>query len=154
MALAAVFEDRERVLVARLAWKLFGKRGPALFAVWNAEASLVQAVARAHAERVTVGACVAKVRQFKREQQDSETAKALESLVCLWALKRIEAGAASFLSSGAISASDLAVATAGVDAHARELVPAARALVDAFGLPDSVITAPIAQDDYCERLRT
>jgi acyl-CoA oxidase len=73
------------------------------------------------------------------------SARALLSKVCdLFALSLIEEDKGWFLEHGRMSASRAKTVTAEVNRLCRELRPHARALVDAFGIPEEWIGAPIA----------
>jgi acyl-CoA oxidase len=72
--------------------------------------------------------------------------------VCdLYALSVIEADKGWFLEHGRISATRAKTVTAEVNRLCRALRPHARALVDAFGIPEDWIGAPIAVGDEARR---
>ena len=72
--------------------------------------------------------------------------------VCdLYALSVIEADKGWFLEHGRISASRSKAVTAEVNRLCQALRPHARALVDAFGIPEPWIGAPIAVGDEQRR---
>ena len=111
------------------------------FAVFNACQDHVLLAARVHVERVVLEAFAAAV---ERCQGD---VRALLDRVCdLHALATIEADRAWFLEHGRLTAARSKGITAAVNELCRELRPHARALVDAFGIPESLLAAPIALD--------
>lgn len=69
----------------------------------------------------------------------------LGRVLTLYALSSIEADRAWFLEHGRISGSRSRAVTASVNELCAELRPQVLTLVDGFGIPDELITAPIAQ---------
>ncbi len=78
------------------------------------------------------------------ETADPSVRPWLERLADLHALARIEETLAWYLEDGYVEAPKARAIRKEVEALCRELVPAARALVDAFGIPDACLAAPIA----------
>ncbi|HVU74175.1 MAG TPA: acyl-CoA dehydrogenase [Mycobacteriales bacterium] len=77
---------------------------------------------------------------------EDDDARALMSKVCdLHALATVERDRAWFLEHGRLTPARSKAVTVAVNDLCAELRPHARVLVDAFGIPDELITAPIAQ---------
>ena len=76
--------------------------------------------------------------------EDAGTRAWLEKLGDLHALSRIEEHAAWYLEEGYIEAGKARAIRKEVESLMRELAPAARALTDAFAIPDACLAAPIA----------
>jgi acyl-CoA oxidase len=76
--------------------------------------------------------------------EDAGTKAWLVRLGDLHALSRIEANAAWYLEDGYLEPVKVRAIRKEVEAAMRELAPAARALVDAFAIPDACLAAPIA----------
>jgi acyl-CoA oxidase len=75
---------------------------------------------------------------------DDEALKTGLNSVCdLFALATIEADRAWFQEHGRISSTRAKAVTRGVNTLCTELRPHARTLVDAFGIPDELLRAPI-----------
>jgi acyl-CoA oxidase len=99
--------------------------------------------ARAHIDARILEAFAAAVDDL--DDTDDPTAKALLSRLCdLHALCVIEQDRAWFLEHNRFTPGRSKAITATVNELCRELRPHARALIDAFGIPDEVLVAPIA----------
>jgi acyl-CoA oxidase len=77
--------------------------------------------------------------------EDSDTKTLLSRVADLHALHTIETERAWFLEHNRITQTRSKAITAAVNALCQQLRPFARVLVDAFGIPEELITAPIAQ---------
>ncbi|HEX7052103.1 MAG TPA: acyl-CoA dehydrogenase [Longimicrobiales bacterium] len=98
------------------------------------------ALARAHIERVVFD----RFREAIERCDTPSLREVLERLGTLYALDRIERDAGWFLASGIIEAGKARAIRTLVNRLCAELRPDAVALVDAFGIPDAVLQAPIA----------
>jgi acyl-CoA oxidase len=98
------------------------------------------AAALAHVDRVVAEAFRAAVPSV----DDQAVRPWLERLCDLHALARIEETMAWYLEDGYVEAPKARAIRKEVEALCRELAPAARPLVDAFGIPDACLAAPIA----------
>lgn len=96
--------------------------------------------ARAHVERNVLRA----INNARRSATDPELANLLRSVASLYALSRVEDDAAWFIQHGALTTGGARDVTRAVDHLCAELRPHARHLVDAFGIPDEMLAAPIA----------
>ena len=98
-------------------------------------------LARAHVERLVLEA-------YRRASERAETSEgpdvrnALDSLSDLYALSRLEADRAWFLESGYMENAQSKAIRAAVNTLCGEIRPIATALVDGFGIPDSLLAAP------------
>ena len=140
--LHTLLESRESRLFLELGAKMMkaGKEGR--FETWMyREQDLVQAAARAYGERL-VSEC------FRNavEKADSSIEPILSKLLQLYQITVIERNLGYFTSSQMMSASiGSNVGSVAADL-CRDIAPQALALCDAFGISDSMLNAPIAQD--------
>jgi len=109
------------------------------FEVFNDCQDHVIATARAHVDREVLEAFVAGIEMV----EDGDTKQILETICDLHALSIIERDRAWFQEHGRISSTRAKAITREVNALCAELRPMAGALVDAFGIPDAVLGAPI-----------
>ena len=125
--------------VARRLRKGMAQAGDA-FAAFNAAQDHVLLAARAHIDRVVLERFVAAI-----DRCDDPDTKALLNKVCdLYVLSTLERDRAYFLEHGQLSAARAKAVILNVNRLCGELRPHARLLVDAFGIPEELITAPIA----------
>ena len=125
--------------VARRLRKGMAQAGDA-FAAFNAAQDHVLLAARAHIDRVVLERFVAAI-----DRCDDPDTKALLNKVCdLHVLSTLERDRAYFLEHGQLSAARAKAVITNVNRLCSELRPHARLLVDAFGIPEELITAPIA----------
>ena len=133
---------REEHMISGVARRL--KRGidagEDAFSVFNSCQDHVIATARAHAEREVLEAFARAVEACENESPRAELAR----LCDLCALGTIESDRAWFQEHGRISSTRAKAVTRTVNSLCAELRPDAVALVDAFGIPDALIRAPIA----------
>ncbi|WP_370327987.1 acyl-CoA dehydrogenase [Euzebya sp.] len=111
------------------------------FEVFNDCQDHVLAAARAHIDRLVLEAFVTAV----GEVEEGPAREVLEQLCELHALSVIEADRAWFLEHGRLSATRAKMVIRRVNELCAELRPHAAALVEAFGVPEEQLTAPIAQ---------
>jgi len=111
------------------------------FAVFNDSQDHVLAVARAHTERELLDAFDGAARAC----EEPTLASLLGKLCDLHALAEIERDRAWFQEHGRISSTRAKMVTRAVNDLCAELRPQAGALVDAFGIPDEVLAAPIGR---------
>jgi acyl-CoA oxidase len=117
------------------------------FDVFNSVQDHVLLAAQAHVERRILEAFAEAV-----DAVDDESARALLSQVCdLHVLATIERERGWFLEHGRLTATRSKLVTSTVNDLCRSLRPHARLLVDAFGIPDEVLGAPIALGEEADR---
>jgi acyl-CoA oxidase len=110
------------------------------FAIFNNAQDHLLRAARSHLDGLVLDAFVRGI-----DGCVDPSARALMEKVCdLYALSLIEEDKGWFLEHGRISAARAKTVTAEVNRLCQELRPHARALVDAFGIPEEWIGAPIA----------
>lgn len=102
----------------------------------------VVAAARAHVDRFVLGAFVAAIDRC----EDPALVSTLNRLCDLYALATIERDRGWFLEHGRLSAPRSKAITRSINELCAEVRQDARVLVDAFGIPDAVLAAPIALD--------
>lgn len=142
--LQALLRRREARLVAALATEMASKigAGEALFEVWmKQESDLVQATAAAFGERVTLEQFALAV-----ERDASGVAGKLRPLAELYGLTVVERDLAWFLAEGILSPAQGRAVVAEARGLCRDLSAQMTQLVDAFGIPDHLVAAPIAGD--------
>ncbi len=103
-------------------------------------------LAHAEAERVILDRFVAAIEAI----DDPTIRESLTALRQLFALARVEADLDWFLEAGYVTSAKAKAVRGGVNALCDELRPQAEALVDAFGIPDACLAAPIATQDRVE----
>ena len=138
----ALFEFREKHVLDTLARRFRSgiEGGEEPFAVFNACQDHLLRAAEVHVERLVLEAFVAAIERC----DDDATTAMLERLCDLYALSEIERDRAWFLEHGRLSATRAKGVIQAVNDLCAELRPHARLLVDAFGVPESSIAAPIA----------
>lgn len=141
--LLAALQHREEVLTRtaalRMRKRLAKKDASAHEALLEVQEHMV-AAATAHVERLAFAWFTEAVKLL----DESESRTWLEKLGQLHALSRLEQQAGWFLEDGYFEASKARAVRKQVEALCREIAPAARSLVDAFGIPDACLAAPIA----------
>jgi acyl-CoA oxidase len=142
--LLETFRAREIDLTASTAQRLKKRidSGVAPFEAMAEVGDHLVSLARAHVERVLV-------EQFSAAVQscDGPVRDALDRMCDLWALSRLEADAAWFLENGYFEAPRARAVRRVVNELCSEVRTDARALVDAFAIPDACLAAPIAFGD-------
>ena len=122
----------------RLKSRLDQKMDP--FVAFNECQEHLVTLAQAHIERVIL-------ESFQQGVQDAPTAETkehLDRLCSLYALNRIQKDAGWFLEAGLLEPSKSKAIRSQVIKLCAEVRPHARNLVDAFGFPDKILSAPIA----------
>jgi acyl-CoA oxidase len=140
-----LLDDREEHTLDSLVRRLRPARGKGVgadraFEIFNNAQDHLLRAARSHLDGLVLDA-------FNRacEAQPDATAKGLMRQVCdLYALSVIESDKGWFLEHGRMSATRSKAVTAEVNRLCQGLRPHARALIDAFGIPEPWIGAPIA----------
>jgi acyl-CoA oxidase len=133
---------REQHLLGTVARRLKARidEGDDSFEAMNACQDHLLVLADAHAERVILDAMLAKTRACP----DKKLRTVLSDLTTLFALDAIERDRGWFLESGYIEqVKSKAIRRELVEQCARR-APSAVALVDAFGIPDALVRAPLA----------
>jgi acyl-CoA oxidase len=146
-----LFEDREKHVLEGLARRLRRATAPGAdpFEVFNGAQDHVLRAARVHVDRVVLEAFVAGI----DECADPAVAALLERVCDLYVLSNIEADRAWFLEHGRMSATRSKAVVAAVNQLCGELRPHAVTMVDAFGIPDEWLGAPIALGAEARRQR-
>jgi acyl-CoA oxidase len=137
----ALFRWREDHILSAVARRLRRgiERGEDPFDVFNDCQDHVVATARAHVEREILEAFVAAI-----ERCEDERLRAVLERVCdLHAVANLEADRGWFQEHGRISSTRAKMLTRAVNRLCGELRPIAAELVDAFGIPDRILAAPI-----------
>jgi acyl-CoA oxidase len=146
-----LFAWRERHVLDAVARRL--KRGVDegrdAFEVFNQAQDHVLLAARVHVDRVVLEEFVAAVDRC----DDAAVAGLLDTLCDLHALSNLEKDRAWFLEHGRLSSARAKGVISAVNRLCAELRPHARGLVDAFGIPDPAVAAPIALGEELERQR-
>jgi acyl-CoA oxidase len=109
------------------------------FDVFNDAQDHVLAIARAHVHRELLESFCAAIERC----DDAELRAVLEKVCDLYALSEIERDRGWFQEHGRISSTRSKMVTRAVNTLCAELRPLAEELVDAFGIPDEILAAPI-----------
>ena len=140
-----LFEWRERHVIEGVARRI--KRGIDAggdpFVVFNAAQDHVLLAAKANIERIVLEAFVAAIDRC----DDPDLIEVLDTLCDLHALSSIERERGWFLEHGRLSPRRAKAVISAVNALCTKVRPHAVALVDAFGIPDEALAAPIAIGD-------
>jgi acyl-CoA oxidase len=139
-----IFAWREKHLLETLAKRL--RRAASAedpFAVFNAAQDHLLGAARAHIDNVLLAAFVHGIEQLPPGPEH----ELLVTLCDLFALSTIESDRAWIQEHGRLTAQRSKSVIVAVNELCRTLRPHARTLVDAFGVPDEAIAAPIAWPD-------
>ncbi len=110
------------------------------FELFNAAQDHVLFAARAHIDRCILEAAL----EAQADMADGEAKDLMGKVVSLYALSSIEDDKAWFLEHGRLNTTRSRLVTATVNSLCAQLRPQASTLVDAIGIPEQLITAPIA----------
>ncbi|GAB2480825.1 acyl-CoA dehydrogenase family protein [Jatrophihabitans fulvus] len=138
-----MFAAREKHLLESAAMRLrraAGADASEQFAIFNAAQDHLLAAARAHVDAALLAAFVGAIEGMQRGPEK----RLLVSLCDLFALSTIEAERGWFQEHGMLTATRSKAIIAGVNDLCGVLRPYARDLVDAFGVPEPALDAPIA----------
>jgi acyl-CoA oxidase len=139
-----IFTWREKHLLETLARRLRrAANADDPFAVFNAAQDHLLAAARAHVDNVLLAAFVHGIETMP----DGPEHELLVTLCDLFALSTIEAERGWIWEHGRLTAARSKSLVAAVNELCHRLRPHARTLVEAFGVPDAAISAPIAWPD-------
>jgi acyl-CoA oxidase len=138
----ALLASREEHLLSSLARRISGGLDEARepFEVFNDCQDHMLAAARAHVQRCVIGALTTAVDSC----EDDGAQELLGRVARLSALAMIESERGWYLEHGRLSGARSKAVTAAVNRLCGELRPDAALLVDAFGIPDAALGAPIA----------
>lgn len=140
----------QRIFVAREGRRLSvlmqamarAKGGEAVFEAWMLQQSdAVQACAQSYAERETLAASVRAA-----EQAPSSLRAILSQLTLLYALTQLQSDMAWLLVDGLVSPAFAREVPDTIRGLCQDIAPQSQSLVDAFGIPDKLVAAPIAVD--------
>ena len=138
----AAFRYREESLLRSVAARLRHRiqEGQDSYHAFNDCQDHLLSTAHAHVERVVLEQFINAVEACESESSQDP----LQALCRLFALSRIEADRGWFQESGYLSSGKSKTIRTQVNKLSAELRPVAVALVDAFGIPDELLGAPIA----------
>ncbi|MBW3561149.1 MAG: acyl-CoA dehydrogenase family protein [Actinobacteria bacterium] len=144
-----LFQWREGHVVTGVARRLKSgiDEGRDPFEVFNEAQDHVLLAARVHIDRVILERFVSAIERC----EDPEVQEMLEQLCDLYALSTIEEDRAWFMEHGRLTATRSKLVIRAVNELCAELRPHAETLVDAFGIPDEAIKAPIALGEEARR---
>jgi acyl-CoA oxidase len=138
----SLFAWREEHVISGVAQRLQRaiKGGADPFEAFNDCQDHVLLAAQAHIDRVVLDRFAAQVATC----EDGEVAALLDALCDLHALHTIEANRGWYLEHGRLSSARTKAITAAINALCSRLRPHAGTLVEAWGVPDACVVAPIA----------
>ncbi|MCC2280627.1 hypothetical protein LKL35_35265 [Streptomyces sp. ET3-23] len=119
------------------------------FDVWNAQVLPTAALADAHAQRLAVDALL----EGAERCTDASDAEALTLLAELHAVDHVGRHGGWYLCEGLLTPAQASRIEKRTTELCDRLVPHVPALLDAFGIPDDLLTAPIAAADYVQAWR-
>lgn len=142
--LLKLFALRENEFLLQLGTRMQTRmaEGANLFDVWMYEESdLIQALAVAHGEHIILQQCVKAV-----NSSDTAIRPVLTTIFRLWAISSIDQSASFYLTKGYITNEVWNTHLKMMADLTRQLAAVASEVVQSFGLPDSLLQAPIAHD--------
>ena len=143
--LLSIFKVREATRLLELAKRMQEKTGAGekLFDVWmKQESDLVQAAAHAYGERV----CLEQTIRTLEANPDVPGRQVLQDLLRLYALSSLEDDLGQILTEGVVTLEQAKRIPDLARGLCHRLAPHAGTLVEGFGIPRHLITAPIALD--------
>lgn len=127
-----------------------GAPKPSQFSAWNHASDLVLELARAHVDRSVLEAFVEAIEEIEHKQaataEETRIVPALRTLCSLYALTTIQSHSGFYLTFRFFSAETSKSIWDTINSLVNKLAPISLLLVDSFGIPDSVLGAPIAGD--------
>ena len=138
----SMFEQRAEHVLETLGNRLRKATKDNAFELFNNAQDHVLFAARVHIDRCVLEAAI----EAHDAMADGDAKDLLGRVLTLYALNSIEQDKAWFIEHGRINTTRSRAVTAAINDLCAELRPRARDLVDAFGIPEGLITAPIAQD--------
>ena len=146
----SAFRFREGRLLRALVNRLgSAKKGVDPFDTWNLAGDLVGELAKSHVERQLLEAFVDEIEQLDTQQASEEQASlipVLRSLCSIYALTTIQKNMGFYLTFRFFSAATSKSMWDTINSLCAKLAPMSLSLVDAFGIPDTMLAAPIAGD--------
>jgi acyl-CoA oxidase len=141
--LLGLVRERERRLLDELRRAMVPARLPGadLFEIWNENINLALETATAHSSRLAAEA-------FWRGAEALASGHPTIDLFRLFALMEIAPHLGFFLAEGLVSTDEVKKHGRLVDHWCRSLRPFATELAEAFDIPNSLLRAPLATDDY------
>ncbi|YAL83864.1 acyl-CoA dehydrogenase [Dermacoccaceae bacterium W4C1] len=136
----SMFEQRADHVVETLGARLRKANKDNGFELFNQAQDHVLFAARTHVDRIILEAFAEAI----EEMPEGEARDLMDQVCSLYALASIEEDKAWFIEHGRINTTRSRAVTAEVNDLCQKLRPHARTLVDAFGIPEGFITAPIA----------
>ncbi len=138
-----LLRERERRLLRELRRRMAAARllGSKMFDLWNENINLAIETATAHASRLAVEA-------FRERAQSLAGEHPVHELFNLFALLEIAPHLGYFLCEGLVTGDEARVHNQRIDASCKSLRPFALELAEGFDIPNSILRAPIASDDY------
>ncbi|WP_446664945.1 acyl-CoA dehydrogenase family protein [Flexivirga sp. B27] len=137
----SMFEQRADHVLETLGNRLRKATKDNAFELFNNAQDHVLLAARTHIDRIVLEAAV----DAQQAMADGAAKDLLERVLILYALSSIEEDKAWFIEHGRITTARSRAVTAAVNDLCRELRGAVPTLVDALGIPEDLITAPIVQ---------
>ena len=144
-----LFEWREEHVLDGVARRLRSgiEDGEDPFDVFNAAQDHVLKAAQVHVDRVVLEEFIAAIDRC----EDPQVRDLLDTVCDLYVLSEIEADRAWFMEHGRLTGTRAKAVIALVNELCEELRPHAGVLVDAFGVPDETVSAPIARGAEAKR---
>ncbi|RIA89804.1 acyl-CoA dehydrogenase/oxidase [Glomus cerebriforme] len=139
-----LFRLREQLLVKELGTNMSRTKslGVPIFEAWmKQESDTVQALARAHGDRIVFEQVIISIQKLK-----GGSSKILATIACLYALTQIDANLAWFIVNKLISVQTAATVQPLIREIVKDISPYSMQLVDALGVDPRVLYAPIAND--------
>jgi acyl-CoA oxidase len=138
-----LLRERERRLVDELRGAVAHRRlaDAELFTLWNENVNLALEAASAHASRLAAEAFVARLAEL-------DSGHPAQALFRVFALQELQPYLGFYLAQGLLRRTELEAHRTYLDAACRELRPFSLQLASAWDVPNSMLRAPLASDDY------
>jgi len=139
-----LFRLREQLLVKELGANMNKKTssGVPIFEAWmKQESDTVQALARAHGDRIVLEQVIISIQKLT-----GGSSKILANVACLYALTQIDANLAWYIVNQLISVQTAATVQPLIREIVKDIAPYSIQLVDVLGVDPRVLYAPIAND--------
>lgn len=146
--LAALLAYREKALAEAAKERLRDrlKSHGTAFEAWNAAVMPATAAARLRGNRLALELML----EAAEDARTPRVGAALNNLATLYGLQQVMGESGWLAARGLITAEDLESATQVIEDLCDDLLPDAALLADGFGVDNTILRAPIAEDDYAK----
>ncbi|MGW1496591.1 acyl-CoA dehydrogenase family protein [Streptomyces sp. NPDC002402] len=148
--LLSLLTQRERTLQTAARRQLkdgLHQPGASAFTAWNATINQALDLGRTHGARLALG----EILEAADQAINPDAHTAVRLLATLYGLREVEKHSGWYLAHGALRTEDIDELPMVIDDVCAGILPYSLRLIDGFNLPNSVLRAPIAANDYLAR---